>query len=114
MSEPTKSVPEVGVADRSTHRAAGEGSGSVSAPAGPDPEMAQRPTRRKFSAKYKLDILRQADACGKDEVGALLRREGLYSSLLTKWRLERDAGALESLSERKRGPRGRSAQQKRE
>jgi len=75
-------------------------------PAGiPDPELVERPRRRRFTAEYKLRIVRQADACSRPgEVGALLRREGLYSSLLTEWRRQRDRGALEAL-ERPRGRR---------
>src|SRR5437867_975041 len=53
----------------------------------PDPEVLERAARRRFSAQYKLGVLRQADACaGTGELGALLRREGLYSSHLTTWR----------------------------
>jgi len=71
----------------------------------PDPELVERPVRRRFSAEYKLRVLREADACAKPgEVGALLRREGLYSSLLTEWRRAREAGALSAL-ERPRGRR---------
>jgi transposase len=74
------------------------------APAGvPDPELVERAKRRRFSAEYKLRILRQAEACTRPgEIGALLRREGLYTSHLTAWRKQRDAGALEAL-DRKRG-----------
>lgn len=61
----------------------------------PDPEVRPKAERRRFSAKYKLDVLRQADECVKDgEIGALLRREGLYSSQLHKWRNMRKAGRL--------------------
>jgi transposase-like protein len=76
------------------------------APAGvPDPELVERPRRRRFTAEYKLAILREADACVRPgEIGALLRREGLYSSLLTEWRRARDSGALRAL-ERSRGRR---------
>jgi transposase len=75
------------------------------APAGvPDPELVERPKRRRFSAEYKLRVLRQAEACSRPgEIGALLRREGLYTSHLTAWRKQRDAGALEALGR----PRGR-------
>jgi transposase len=70
----------------------------------PDPELIERPRRRRFTAEYKLAILREADACAKPgEVGMLLRREGLYSSLLTEWRRARDSGALKALER----PRGR-------
>ena len=69
----------------------------------PDPELVERAKRRTFTAAYKLKVLEQADACEKPgEIGALLRREGLYSSLLTEWRRARDAGTLEALG-RKRG-----------
>jgi transposase-like protein len=57
---------------------------------------------------YRLRIVKQADACQKaGDVGALLRREGLYSSLLTNWRRQRDQGALVSMRARKRGPTAR-------
>src|SRR5207244_4028828 len=59
---------------------------------------------RRFSAEYKLRVLREAEACTRPgEIGALLRREGLYSSLLSEWRKQRDAGSLQALSR----PRGR-------
>ena len=64
-----------------------------------------KPTRRRFTAEYKLGILRQADACSRPgEIGALLRREGLYSSILTAWRKQRDMGELEGLTQKRRGP----------
>lgn len=70
----------------------------------PDPELAERPRRRTFTAEYKLDILRQAEACSQPgEIGALLRREGLYTSHLSAWRKQRDAGAQAALGR----PRGR-------
>jgi transposase-like protein len=70
----------------------------------PDPEVTERAARRRFSAKYKADILRQADACTEHGgLGALLRREGLYSSHLTDWRRQRDEGTLEALSPKQRG-----------
>ena len=55
----------------------------------PDPEVPGKPRRRQFSAEYKLRILREAEACGEGELGALLRREGLYSSHLSVWRCQR-------------------------
>lgn len=68
-------------------------------------EVSSKPRRRRFSAKYKHKILAEADACTKPgEIGALLRREGLYSSLLTDWRRARERGALVGLSPKKRGP----------
>jgi len=70
----------------------------------PDPEVPERPQRRRFSAEFKLAILREADACTEPgQIGALLRREGLYSSHLVDWRRQREAGTLEALS----GRRGR-------
>lgn len=70
----------------------------------PNPELAQRPRRRRFSAEYKLRILREAEACDEaGGIGALLRREGLYSSTLSKWRQQRESGALRALDR----PRGR-------
>lgn len=75
------------------------------APAGvPDPELIERPRRRRFSAAYKLRILQEADSCSRPgELAALLRREGLYSSSLSVWRRQRAEGALSALSR----PRGR-------
>jgi transposase-like protein len=62
--------------------------------------------RRRFSAKYKLSILRRAEACKEPgAIGELLRKEGLYSSHLTTWRRERDAGEMAGLEPRKRGPK---------
>jgi|GEM_PF-553881 len=94
-------------AGRETERAEGERSeaaGGSAAPKGvPDPELTERPKRRSFTAEYKLAVLKQADACKKPgELGALLRREGLYSSHLSSWRRQRDAGELG----RKRGRKG--------
>jgi transposase len=68
----------------------------------PDPEVAPKAQRRRFPAGYKRRILAEADACGYGELGALLRREGLYHSNLATWRRERDAGTL---TNKKRGPR---------
>lgn len=71
----------------------------------PDPEVPEKPVRRKFTAEYKLRILAKADACETHgQVGALLRREGLYSSHLSRWRARQRAGALGALSPKKRGP----------
>ena len=72
----------------------------------PDPELVERPRRRKFTAQYKLAVVREADACSKlGEIGALLRREGLYSSLLSAWRKQRDAGGLMALAKKRGRPR---------
>jgi transposase len=72
-------------------------------PADRDPEVPQRARRRTFTAKYKLEILAAYDAAEPGEKGAILRREGLYSSHIVEWRRARDAGALAALA----APRGR-------
>jgi transposase len=70
----------------------------------PDPEVVPRAKRRRFSAEYKLRILEEVDACSEPgQIGALLRREGLYSSHLTTWRRQREQGQLDGLSPKKRG-----------
>ena len=70
----------------------------------PDPEVPEKKPRRKFTAQYKLRILEEADACKEPgQVGALLRREGLYSSNLNTWRRQKEKGLLEALSPKKRG-----------
>jgi transposase len=71
----------------------------------PDPEVPERARRRTFTAAYKQEILAAYDAAGPGEKGAMLRREGLCSSLITEWRRARDAGALAGLKQ----PRGRPA-----
>lgn len=68
-------------------------------------EVTEKRTRRRFSAKYKLRILQEAAACTeRGELGALLRREGLYSSILLTWREQADRGQLAGLTPKKRGP----------
>ena len=75
----------------------------------PDAEVPAKVTRRRFAVEYKLRVLREAEGCkGAGEVGALLRREGLYSSHLTVWRRERERGALKGMGLRKRGNKRRS------
>ena len=72
--------------------------------ASPEPEVVPQAERRQFTAKYKLRILEKADSCnGAGELGALLRREGLYSSYLSRWRRQRDQGQLQALASKKRG-----------
>lgn len=90
-------------ARRATGVSAGGGTGAV-----PDPEVPDKAKRRQFSPEYKLRVLREADGCrGEGEIGALLRREGLYSSHLTTWRRQRETGALAGMRAKKRGPKGR-------
>jgi transposase-like protein len=70
----------------------------------PDPAVSEKPVRRRFTAEYKLRILCEADRCAAPgQLGALLRREGLYSSLLSTWRQQRDQGTLAGLTPKRRG-----------
>jgi transposase len=76
---------------------------------GPNPEVLARPKRRTYTGEYKQQVLAEADAArGSGEIGAVLRRHGLYSSHLTKWRKERKAGILEGLAPQKRGPKSKT------
>ena len=94
-----ENVAETEGARRATGVSAGVGGA-------PDPEVVAKAKRRRFTAEYRLKVLRQADACkASGELGALLRREGLYSSLLSTWRRQREEGALVALRGRKRGPK---------
>ena len=70
-----------------------------------NPEVPERAKRRRFTAEYKLRIVQEADRCSAGEQGALLRREGLYSSHLAAWRRQRDTGALAAFGKK----RGRKA-----
>lgn len=75
----------------------------------PSAGVPEKPKRRTFTAAYKVRIVEAAEACGEPgEIGALLRREGLYSSHLTDWRREYHAGAVERLERQHRGPKGQS------
>lgn len=72
----------------------------------PDPEVVPMAERRQFTAEYKLRILAEADQCTEvGEIGALLRREGLYTSHLSRWRQARARGQLQALGAQKRGPK---------
>lgn len=71
-------------------------------------EVEAKAERRRFTAQYKMKVLQEADHCQRaGEIGALLRREGLYWSNLTNWRRQRERGELAGLSARKRGPQRR-------
>lgn len=70
----------------------------------PDPEVPERPQRRRFTVEYKLAIIAETDAAPLGQIAAILRREGLYSSHLESFRKQRDAGALVAGAPRKRGP----------
>jgi len=72
----------------------------------PDPEVVPVAQKRQFTAEEKLRILEEADGCTESgEIGSLLRREGIYSSYLTRWRRARDKGLLDALGSKKRGPK---------
>lgn len=75
-------------------------------PTRPDPEVPARPAgarRRRFTAAYKLRLLHETDTCAIGQLGAILRREGLYSSHLVAWRRQRKDGALAALAPQRRG-----------
>lgn len=100
-------APEPGDS-QGARRAIGEATGSggtrTSRIVAPDPEVGEKRSRRRFTAKYKLRILQEADNCTQPgQLGALLRREGLYSSNLTTWRRQREQGMLTGLAPQKRG-----------
>ena len=85
-------------------------SGRAGGPGGvstvPDSEVPEKAVRRRFTAEYKRRILREAETCKEiGRLGALLRREGLYSSNLNTWRRQAELGTLEALSPKKRGPK---------
>lgn len=72
----------------------------------PKTEVIAKARRKRFTAAEKLRILREVDACqGTGEIGAVLRREGIYSSYLTTWRRQRERGELDGLAPQKRGPK---------
>ena len=84
------------------------GSMKVGQASPPDPEMVEKASRRRFTAEYKLRIVREAEACSPGDLGAMLRREGLYFSNLTCWRRQVAQGQLAALTPQKRGRRRRS------
>lgn len=100
-------VREEEVVGRPVQGAVGDRKRAPHGPIGsPNPELVERPRRRRFTAAYKLEVLREADACTRPgEIGALLRREGLYSSHLTAWRKQREEGALKALSKSRGRPK---------
>ena len=106
MGGPERSGGERSEAPRSGGSSMVERRSSGSGERVPDPEVVARPKRRQFTAEYKLRILREVDACKEPgEIGALLRREGLYSSHLVLWRRQREQAAQTQLKSRKRGPK---------
>jgi len=105
-SKVTRLMPETGIDDPGP----GHAPGQDALPQRPDPEVPERARRRTFTAKYKLEILAAYDAAADGEKGALLRREGLYSSHIVEWRRASNAGALTALA----APRGRKPRDKRD
>ena len=105
-------APEAREGERSETERAGGASPADSKTSGPpngtvNPEVSEKVSFRRYPASYKLEILREADRCTKPgECGALLRREGLYSSLLSSWRRQREAGEFDGLAGKKRGRDG--------
>src|SRR4051812_15016226 len=102
-SKVTRLMPDSGMDDPGP----GPLSGQDARAARPDPEVPERARRRTFTAKYKLEILAAYDAAADGEKGALLRREGLYSSHIVAWRRARDAGGLAAFA-RPRRPKSRA------
>ena len=99
-------VETISAGAEGARRATGVPAGGVAE--APDPEVSEKAKRRRFTAEYKLRVLREADACkGDGDVAALLRREGLYSSHLTSWRRQRDEIAGAGLAAIKRGRKGK-------
>lgn len=114
LKVPTPSSPALPAAKRredersEADRSAAAGNAGAGSMAVPNPEVVARATRRRFTADYKLRILDEVDqATEAGAIGALLRREGLFSSHLTTWRRERKAGILQALTPRKRGPKSK-------
>ena len=99
-----------------TDRSTAAGKTVAPDPLRPDPEVVADAKRRTFTAEYKLRILAEADAAAAQSgaIGALLRREGLYSSHLVTWRRERQAGILKGLTPRRRGPKSQRSPQEEE
>ena len=108
---PAEEIDLVSLERCETERSDAAGSGGLTKSTGshvrvivPDPEVSSVIGRRRFSASYKARIVREADACTESgEIGALLRREGLYSSQLTEWRKQYRKGAETALTDDKRG-----------
>ena len=109
--EKKKLVDEVAGETEGARRATGVFPGGApaaeaAAASSSDTEVVAKARRRRFTAEYKRQIVREADRCTTaGAIGALLRREGLYSSHLTTWRAARDRGELEGLAPKKRGPK---------
>jgi transposase-like protein len=95
---------ERGEPQRSGGEPNGEANNLAADGSAPDPEVLAKPGRRRFTPAYKARVVEEAQRCTESgELGALLRREGLYSSALTQWRRQYQSGALQGLKEAKRG-----------
>jgi transposase-like protein len=98
------------ISDTTTHARNGRQQANPTSADRPDPQVLARPTRRRFTAEYKRRILKEADACARHgQLGELLRREGLYSSTLSKFRHQLQTGRLDGP-----GPDARGAKRKEE
>jgi transposase len=103
--EKTQGIDRAGETERA-RRASGVFPAAPASPGGPPTEVEPRAQRRSFPAEYKRRILREADRCTKPgELGALVRREGLYFSHIRDWRSARERGELAALTPKKRGPK---------
>ena len=97
-------APERGEPQRSGGEPNGGANSLAADSPAPDPEVLAKPQRRRFTPAYKARVVEEAQHCTESgELGALLRREGLYSSALTQWRRQYQSGALQGLQEAKRG-----------
>ena len=76
----------------------------------PDPQVPEKAQRRTYTARYKAEVLAEYEACDREGKGALLRREGLYTSLISSWRDQRDRGALEALGRSSGAPPATAAE----
>ena len=98
-------VRELGAPVAEPERSGGAATGDATVQRVPSAAVPEKPKRRRFTPEYKVRIVEEADACTQlGEIGALLRREGLYSSHLTEWRRAYRSGAAERLAGRRRGP----------
>jgi len=104
QEQPTPAIEGTEGARRATGVPSMAGTPTQAASLPPNPEVPEKKPRRRFTAAYKLRILKEYDACTvHGEIGALLRREGLYHSNINTWLRQRDEGALHGLTPRKRG-----------
>lgn len=109
MNEKT-GVRELGSPLGESERSGGAPNGAAATRRLPSAAVPEKPKRRSFTPEYKVRIVEEADACTQPgEIGALLRREGLYSSHLVGWRREYRTGAVEGLARRRRGPKGKDS-----